>query len=264
MIARSLRLKIGISPRLLHEVPESFGFKGKTLQYLEQSVAHWAMAGNALIFMIPTIESGGLLTRSDLNVDHYADALDGLILQGGADVSPSSYGERPLQPQWKGDRKRDRFEIELLFAFVRRNKPVLGICRGMQLINVALGGTLYQDIAAQIPGALRHNDTEAFDANFHEVSIVAGSGLADLYPKRLAGVVNSLHHQAIKDLGRNLDIEAYCERDEVVEAVRWKGGSYVFGVQWHPEFHPRGKCELIEAMPILEEFLSATRRASWV
>ncbi len=244
-------------------MPESFGFKGKTLQYLEQSVAHWAMAGNALIFMIPTIDTGAILTRGDLNVNHYADALDGLILQGGADVSPSSYGERPLQPQWKGDRKRDRFEIELLFAFVRRNKPVLGICRGMQLINVALGGTLYQDIAVQIPGAMRHNDTDAFDANFHEVSIVPGSGLADLYPNRGAGVVNSIHHQALKVLGRNLAVEAYSEADAVVEAIRWMGSSYVFGVQWHPEFLSRGKRNLIASMPILEEFLAAARRASW-
>lgn len=259
----SLRLKIGVSPRIVRDGPAFAGLKGKTLQILEQSIAHWAMSRGALIFMVPTIEAGGILRRSDLNVDHYADALDGLILQGGTDVSPSSYGEQPLQPQWTGDRLRDRFEIDLLYAFVRRSKPVLGVCRGLQLINVAFGGTLYQDIPTQIPQAIRHADPETFDGNCHQIRLVPESGLAQLYPGLGSSLVNSIHHQAVKDLGRNVVAEAYSEPDGVVESVRWKGASYVFGVQWHPEFHQRSRGELMDAMPILDEFLAEARRASW-
>jgi len=89
-------LKIGLSPRFLHQSPPELGFRGKALQYLEPSVAHWVMSGDALIFMIPSTETGALIRRSKLSSADYADALDGLVLQGGADVSPRSYGEAPL------------------------------------------------------------------------------------------------------------------------------------------------------------------------
>src|SRR5687768_2612578 len=96
-------LKIGLSPRFLHSVPPEMGFRGKTLQYLEQSIAHWLSAG-ALVFMIPSITGGGVLRRGDLHVADYVAELDGLVLQGGADVSPVSYGETASRPDWNGDR----------------------------------------------------------------------------------------------------------------------------------------------------------------
>ena len=156
-------LKIGLSPRFLHKSPLELGFRGKTLQYLEQSIAHWVMTHGALIFMIPSIETGGLIRRGNLSVEDYVEALDGLVLQGGADVSPRSYGDQPLRPEWQGDILRDRYEMELLAGFVDVGKPVLGICRGAQLINVAYGGTLWQDIPSMVPAALRHHDPELYD-----------------------------------------------------------------------------------------------------
>ena len=99
-------LKIGLSPRFLHTAPPEMGFRGKTLQYLEQSAAHWLMTAGALVFMIPSIAGGGLLRRGNLRIADYVAELDGLVLQGGADVSPLTYGETPLRRDWEGDRVR--------------------------------------------------------------------------------------------------------------------------------------------------------------
>ena len=254
-------LRIGISPRFLHRVPVEMGFKGKTLQYLEASVAHWLMTMNALVFMIPSIEGGGLLRRGNIRIADYVDALDGLVLQGGADVSPLTYEEQPLKKEWEGDRIRDMYEIDLLQEFVSAGKPVLGICRGLQLINVAFGGTLYQDITEQHGAKIDHYNPEAYDQYFHEISFVAGSGLARLYPGLGAARVNSIHHQAVKRLGKDLMAEALSVPDEIVEAIRWQGASYVMGVQWHPEFLDPGDPGLLNGEPLLADFLAVAGKA---
>jgi putative glutamine amidotransferase len=248
-------LKIGLSPRFLHNVPAEMGFKGKKLQYLEQTVAHWLMTMNALVFMIPSIESGGLLRRGNIRIADYVDALDGLVLQGGADVSPLTYGETPLKKEWEGDRIRDMYEIDLMQEFVSAGKPVLGICRGLQLINVAFGGTLYQDITEQHGDRLEHHNPDAYDQFFHTIEPVAGSGFARLYPDIGRVHVNSIHHQAVRRLGEGLSAEALAVPDGIIEAIRWSGPSYVVGVQWHPEFHDPKDPELLNGDPLLVEFL---------
>ncbi len=259
---RSHTLRIGISARIFHPQPDGKGMESKTLQYLEQSVAHWVMARNVLVFMVPVVDSVGLLHRSDIRLSDYAKNLDGLVLQGGADLSPSNYGEAPLKQEWAGDRIRDSYEMELVNEFIERGKPILGICRGLQLINVAFGGSLYQDLSTQLASSREHR-SDQFDQNFHEIRFDPGSGMARLYPELAKARVNSIHHQAVKNLGRDLQIEARSEEDHVVEAIRWKGPSYVFGVQWHPEFHQPGDASLLDCMPILDEFLNAARKRRW-
>lgn len=251
-------LKIGVSARLFHPQPEATGIQSKTLQYLEQSVAHWVMSRNALVFMVPTLDREGEVHRSDLRVADYAQALDGLVLQGGADISPGLYGEAALGAHWATDRVRDAYEIELLQAFVAAQKPVLGICRGAQLINVACGGTLYQDIPTQLPGAAAHV-TDDYERHQHEIRFEAGSALARLYAAGAGGRVISIHHQAIKTLGRELRVEARSLPDGVVEAIRGTGAGYLCGVQWHPEFHRPGDGATLDCGPLLEEFLGAAR-----
>ena len=251
-------LKIGMSARLFHPRPDAKGLQGKRMQYLEQSVAHWVMSRDVLVLMVPTVDKDSLLHRSNIRVADYARALDGLVLQGGADVSPLTYGEEPLDNEWSGDRLRDVYEIELLHEFVESGKPVLGICRGAQLINVAFGGTLYQDIGTQLPDSQLHV-TDAYEKNVHEMRIEPGSGLARLYPGIERAAVNSIHHQSIKALGRNLAIEARSEPDRIVEAIRGTGKSYIFAVQWHPEFHAPGDAGMLDSAPILDEFLRAAR-----
>ena len=257
-------LIIGISARIHHPVGPVLDLGGvytKTLHYLEQSVAHWVLAKDVLAVMIPAIESEGLIERNDMSLASYAEYLDGLVLQGGADIAPESYGETPLHPEWAGDAVRDRYEVDLFNAFVAAGKPVLGICRGCQLINVALGGTLFQDIPTQLPAAVSHRDTEMYERALHDVSFVAGSKLAQLYPGTAQAKINSIHHQAVKDLGRDLSIEALGVPDGVVEAIRWRGPSYVFGMQWHPEFLALATLDRtqLDGRPILHEFLATAR-----
>ena len=253
-------LRIGLSPRFLHPVPSEMGFRGKTLQYLETSVAHWLMTLNALVFMIPSIQSGGLLRRGNIRIADYVDALDGLVLQGGADVSPLTYGEQPLKKQWEGDRIRDTYEIDLLQEFVAAGKPVLGICRGLQLINVAFGGSLYQDIGTQQPQALVHRDAAVYDLNFHAVDVLPDTRLAALLAGAGSSRINSVHHQGVKDLAPGFVVEARCPADGMIEAIRHIGPAWVAAVQWHPEFH---KAELgtLDDTPVLTDFLDAARAA---
>lgn len=254
-------LKIGMSARLYHPAPDAKGLRSKTMQYLEQSAAHWVMSRDVLVFMVPTVDREGLLHRSSIRISDYARHLDGLVLQGGADVNPRNYGEEPLAAEWEGDRMRDAYEMELLHEFVEARKPVLGICRGLQIINVALGGTLHQDIATQLPEAQAHV-TEHYDQHAHEVRLEPGSGLARLYPGVERARVTSIHHQAVKALGRNLVVEARSEPDGLVEALRGTGPGYVFAVQWHPEFHVAAGRGLLDCTPILDEFLAAARDAA--
>ena len=253
-------LKIGLSPRFLHSVPPEFGFKGKTLQYLEQAIARWLMKADALVLMIPSVESDSLLRRGNIHIADYVAALDGLVLQGGADVSPLTYGEQPAKAAWAGDRVRDVYEIDLVRQFIAAGKPVLGICRGLQLINVAFGGSLYQDILEQHAHPAAHYHSDHYDQHFHSISFVEGSGLAARYHGVGAMRVNSIHHQAVRKLGKDLAVEALSIPDEIIEAIRWHGPGYVLGVQWHPEFHDPTDPQLLDGAPLLREFLDAAEK----
>ena len=252
------RLKIGISACFLHPDPARAAFAKKTLQYVEQSMAHWIMSGGALPVMVPS--PVGDTARGEVHFDDYAHWLDGLVLHGGADVWPGSYGETPLQERWSGDRIRDGYEQALVHAFVAAGKPVFGVCRGLQLINVAFGGTLYQDIATQRPEAVAHRDADTYDQHFHQLEILPGTRLGTL----LAGVgshkINSIHHQGIKDLAPGFVVEARCPEDGMVEAIRGIGPAYVAAVQWHPEFH-QPALGTLDDTPLLIDFLQAAQAA---
>lgn len=248
-------LKIGLSPRFLHSAPRELGFKGKTLQYLEQSIAHWLMTAGALVFMIPSIVAGGLLRRGNIRIADYVAELDGLVLQGGADVSPLTYNETAIKQEWEGDRVRDMYEMDLLQEFAACGKPVLGICRGLQLINVAYGGTLFQDLSLHHPQGGGHHNPDAYDQHFHDISFVAGTDLARLYSDRGSARVNSIHHQGIKKLGNELVAEALSVPDQLIEAIRLRGTNHIVGVQWHPEFHDPANPDLLDGGPLLHDFL---------
>jgi putative glutamine amidotransferase len=254
------RLKIGISACFFHADPNRPIFTGKTLQYIEQSIAHWVQSGGALAVMIPSPEGETRRTApyDPPTLDDYARWLDGLVLMGGSDLWPGSYGEAPLSERWQGDRIRDEYEIALTRAFVAAGKPVLGVCRGLQLLNVAFGGTLFQDITTQLPGARTHRDPSVYDRHFHAIEFVPGTRLAKLYEGQGGATVNSVHHQGIKDLARDFAVEARCPDDGVIEAFRWTGPSYVAGVQWHPEFHWQRE-HVLNDDPILHDFLAECR-----
>ena len=248
------RLKVGISACFFHADDSRPIFAGKTLQYLEQSVAHWVMSTGALAVMIPS--PAGATQRGDATLAHYADWLDALVLEGGSDVWPGNYGEEVLDPRWRGDEVRDVYEMALLRAFASRGKPVLGICRGLQLMNVAHGGTLFQDLDTQRPGPVRHRDPSGTDLNRHAIDFVAGTGLAQMFAAAQSSRVNSVHHQGIKDLAPGFVVEARCPIDGLTEAIRRPGPAFMAAVQWHPEFHRPGEGTL-DDRPLLDAFLDA-------
>jgi putative glutamine amidotransferase len=247
-----------LSANFFHADPTRPVFKGKTLLYLDEAMSHWVATGGALTYLVPTVPDYGA------RISDVVEDLDGLVLQGGADVCPRTYGEEPIEPAWEGDERRDRYEIELIHRFREAGKPVLGVCRGAQIINVAFGGTLFQDIGTQVDTELVHRDWEPYDDNRHEVELVEGSELASLYPGVRSATINSVHHQSVKDLGDEIEVEAWSADDGVVEAVRLRDsdGAYIAGVQWHPEWvGPRD--DLLPSAPLLDDFLDRARRATW-
>ncbi len=256
-------LLIGVSARIYYPGSQGPlpGVFTKTLHYLEQSVAHWVLSGHAMAVMVPAVTRDSLVQRSDLDLGHYARALDGLVLQGGNDVAPECYGQQALQADWAGDVVRDRYEMELIDAFVNAGKPVFGICRGLQLINVKFGGTLWQDIATQVPGSRAHREPGRYEDHYHPVVFEPGSKLAQLYSGAAGATTNSIHHQGIQSLAPGFEVEARCPEDGVVEAIRRSNGSYVAAVQWHPEFHLPGGENHLDDSALLQDFLQACRAA---
>jgi putative glutamine amidotransferase len=244
-------LRIGISACFFHPDPQRALFKGKTLLYAEQSLVHWAMGLGDVAFVVPPPSPSVPAVR-------LVAELDALVLHGGADIAPETYGEQAQRPEWAGDRIRDLYELELLSAFLDEGKPVLGICRGAQLLNVHQGGTLYQDLVAQLAGGRVHRDWDVYDRHFHELLIEPGSWLAG-WAGGVRARVSSVHHQGIKELGKGLVVEARAAEDGVVEALRLQDERWVYAVQWHPEFHDPEDADVLDGGPLLEAFLGAAR-----
>ena len=182
----------------------------------------------------------GLLDLRDMGDDRAVmEALledcDGLVLQGGSDVAPPSYGESPMRPEWGGDPLRDHFEMLAIEVAFAKRTPILGICRGLQVLNVALGGTLYQDIQTQVSGSLVHRDWEHYEEIEHEVALVPDTWLHGLYGADTL-LTNTVHHQSVKDLAPMCTVSATApdgivEAFECIEDDRW-----AVGIQWHPEW----------------------------
>ena len=176
------------------------------------------------------------------------DMLDGLLLAGGADIDPSSYGQTPHPETVDTVPERDAFEIALTKAAIARGLPVLGICRGMQLINIALGGTLVQDLPEHYGHQDHRRVVGSFDGADHNVVLSEGSLVA-----RAAGelrhATKSHHHQGVDTLGDCLSVSGVSALDDLPEAIEWDGGPgeggpsrhFVLGVQWHPEADPSSR-----------------------
>ncbi len=160
--------------------------------------------------------------------------VDGLLLSGGSDVDPVFFDEAPHAKLGTVVRERDDFELALCREALGRNLPLLAICRGHQVLNVATGGTLVQDIASQIAADVEHDSRRPRPERVHEVRILEGTRLRRLLGKETVGV-NSFHHQAVRDLGRGLVATAWSTVDGVIEAVEAPDRHFAIGVQWHPE-----------------------------
>lgn len=247
---------IGISPRVIPASKNPIGPRNRSLHCLEPSLAYRLFDLGAVPVMVPTFDKDQDNERFDRAISAYVEQVDGLILQGGVDISPILFGESPRAGSHETDLMRDLFELELFRRFYRRGKPILGICRGCQLINIALGGTLCLDIVEDIGGTVSHRNQHEDENNFHEIEFLPDGVLRRLYGSRQRGLVNSIHHQAIKKLGAELAVEA-SSPDGVVEAISGTAGSYLVGVQWHPEFMSEPHEQFVEAEPLFRGLVEA-------
>ena len=164
----------------------------------------------------------------------YLHRIDGLLLSGGDDPTPQLFGEEPHPRIEVVDGRRDRFEMELVRDAHARDMPVLGVCRGIQMLNIALGGDIYQDIASQTDSTVSHVQSTLDDSAWHTVDVKEGTLLHRLL--RAGGVkVNSFHHQACRRPGEGLKTSATCRGDGLIEALEDPSRAFFLGVQWHPE-----------------------------
>lgn len=162
--------------------------------------------------------------------------LDGLLLPGGIDIDPAHFGEEPLPGLGEVNLERDQLELFLARQSAQRGLPTLGICRGVQVMNVALGGSLYQDLPSQGFKSVQHYQQSEPPVLAHSAELVGFSALTALFDPRFR--VNSYHHQALKDLAPGLQVAAQAP-DGVVEAVQLANHPFYVGVQWHPELLPQ-------------------------
>lgn len=215
-------VKIGIaSNHLIHPNPR---FDTNYIDYIQIDYVDGLKRAGSLPLVLPL--------GDPKDAAAYIGTVDGLLLSGGQGVTPALYGEEPLREVAETDVYRDQFEIALVKAAVAAGKPVLGICRGIQIINVALGGTLYQDVYKQAGAYLKHNQAPtSWEIPTHHITTTKGSWLNQLLGDRF--LVNSFHHQGIHQLGNQLTKVAASD-DQVVEAVESTDGN-VIGVEFHPE-----------------------------
>lgn len=207
-------------PAALHEVQQVT--VGCDIDY----VTAVARAGGAPVLLPCTVD--------EVAVAAALDVADGLLLTGGGDVLALHYGEEPHPASKYQDPTRDAQEIALAREALRRGLPILGICRGLQVLNVALGGTLVQDVPTQVPGAVQHYAHGLETVLLHHVDIEPGSRLHAIMDGEARVAVNSWHHQAARDVAPGLRVSARA-KDGVIEALEAADGSPVLAVQWHPE-----------------------------
>ncbi len=215
---------IGITARSIHDEAWCPPLTGARQGYIDAVIE----AGGVPLVLPPT---------EDMRVLRgMFDALDGLVLTGGVDMAPALYGEEPHPRLGNVQTDRDAAELPLARWAATEGKPVFGICRGIQVLNVALGGTLYQDLETQRPGPIDHEVSvkhECWENLDHGLQLVADSRLATLLGTTRLDV-NTLHHQAVKDLATGLRAVGHAP-DGVVEAVEGTNGAFIIGVQCHPE-----------------------------
>lgn len=209
---------IGITPNFTHET----GLFSLHRDY----TAAIESAGGTPVLLFPSAEP-------ETGPDALPDFLDGILLSGGGDIDPLLFGEEPLRQNGEISPLRDSFELTLCRAALESGLPLFGICRGMQVMNIAAGGTIYQDIPAQTGSTLKHSQQAPRPHGTHSVLPLENSLLAALLGKKRVAV-NSFHHQAVARLGEGFSAAAHSP-DGIIEAVERENAPFVLGVQWHPE-----------------------------
>jgi putative glutamine amidotransferase len=219
---------IGIPTQTLEEIPDQL----PRCWVMSQQYVRVLVAAGALPWIIPLIQNDETTLRG------IYDRLDGVFLPGGVDLHPSSYAEQAHDLCGRTDAARDEIELRLTRWALQDRKPLLAVCRGIQVVNVAAGGTVHQDLATQLPGAIKHDyfprqGQYSRDLLVHDVEVVPGSRLGSLLGASRVQV-NSMHHQGIKQLAPGLRPTAHAP-DGLIEGLESANGHFLLGVQWHPE-----------------------------
>ncbi len=257
-------LRVGLSASILDKDARRPTYKTKVLSFGEAGFSAIIARAGGLPFLLPAlcypqVTQDGTAART---LRAMVAELDALILTGGADLSPETYGESALRPEWAGDLTRDRYERILVDAALELGTPLLGVCRGHQFINVALGGQHYQDLVSQRPGEVDHRG-EAYDEHVHPVRVAPGSWLHRIYGGAERLIVNSVHHQGVRELAPGLRPTAWAD-DGLIEGFEASDGRLLYGVQWHPEWlsddRPRSR-ERSRGQTLFEAFFADVRAA---
>jgi len=242
---------IGITPSM---VPGTEDRPGRRISLAADYVQAVAAAGGTPIVLAPV----------DGPVDRLLDVIDGLLLSGGGDIRPDRFGDRNVHPTVDGiDDLRDTFELALVDGAMRRGLPILGICRGCQVLNVALGGTLIQDIPDQHGTTIAHRQSDQkipASEPSHPVTAEPGSLLDTVYGTTELQV-NSFHHQSVRDIAPRLQVVGRAP-DGIIEAVWCPDAAWVLGLQWHPELMFQAHPEHLRPFQALVAAASVARRAT--
>lgn len=214
---------IGISGSLMYD--QGGMFPGYERAYVNNDYIQAVVRAGGIPLIIP-------VTDSEEAIRAQVDLVDGFIFSGGYDVDPQLYGEEPSQKLGDLCPKRDQFDVTLISIAVNSGKPVLGICRGMQMLNVVFGGSLYQDLSFIDGCTIKHVQGQLPSTPTHMVNLEAGSKLHSILGDSVR--TNSFHHLAVKALAPDFKVTAL-SKDAVVEAIEMAGKPFVIGVQWHPE-----------------------------
>lgn len=238
---------IGITAGLF--TVEAGVFAGMERVYANRDYVDAVEKAGGIPLLLPPLEDGEASGR-------FAALCDGFLFSGGIDVNPALYGRAPHAALGQVNTHWDRAELSLLRRILDTDKPVLAVCRGHQLLNVACGGTLYQDLSEMPHPVSRHSQLANRADRIHTVRIVPGSVLGDIFGEGL--FVNSFHHQTLWELGKGLRVTARSD-DGVVEAVEMEGKAFVVGVQWHPEMLLTGSDDML---PLFERFVRVAGEGS--
>jgi putative glutamine amidotransferase len=227
---------IGLSPNYIsYAISESLG--AQKLFINEDYIHAITQAGGVPLILPIAIDSATVIA--------YVTLIDGLLLSGGDDITPLLYGEEPSPKLMTTRPERDQFEIALIKETLKQKKPILGICRGLQILNVALGGTLYQDIPSEVPEKLvQHRQQSKEHVATHSVDLSAGSKMKAIM-KSDTLITNSFHHQSIKNLAPGLEVVAKA-RDGIIEGIEMPDAKFVLAVQWHPECMVKSDSQMLK------------------
>ncbi|MCI5839329.1 MAG: gamma-glutamyl-gamma-aminobutyrate hydrolase family protein [Peptoniphilaceae bacterium] len=215
---------IGLSAGIFEE--KDYDFAGYKKCYVNEDYVDSVIKAGGIPFILPVVDNKKV-------IENYISRIDGLILTGGNDVNPLLYNEEPKVKLESIYEKRDYFEFLLLEYALKKEIPILGICRGLQLINVFFGGSLYQDLSYDKNSYVKHNQKNNPTQKTHTVKLKNNSKIYNVFKKEII-TVNSFHHQIINKLAEEFEVTAQA-KDGVIECIESKHHDFLMAIQWHPE-----------------------------